>query len=70
MPESRFGGLTNQIETYSMIELTNAGSMALARQNGDFNIDRTHASNETKDTKFTLNFNYTYKNMDVIPLKN
>ena len=46
--ESTFGGLSNQVNTYTMIGLNNAGGMALARQNGDFNITRTRAKNKNK----------------------
>ena len=46
--ESTFGGLSNQVNTYAMIGLNNAGGMALARQNGDFNITRTRAKNKNK----------------------
>ena len=36
--KSPFGSLTNQVNTFSMIGLTNVGGMAMERQNSDFNI--------------------------------
>ena len=47
--ESPFGGLTNQVNTFSIIGLTNAGGMTMARQHSDFNIgiERLCAKNES-----------------------
>ena len=56
--KSAFGGLTNQVVTYSMIGLTNAGGMAIARQNIYFNIDvdSLHAKNKHDGKNFTFYF--------------
>ena len=52
--KSTFGGLTNKVETFSMIGLTNAGGMLMARQNVDFNADRMHARNENKGNNLSI----------------
>ena len=56
--ESSFGGLTNQVETYSMTSVTNTGGRAIERQNGDFNIviDSLYAKNKHKGKNCTLHF--------------
>ena len=62
--ESPFGGLTNQVENVPMIGLTNAGGVAMARQNGDFEIgiERLHKINKPKDMRVitTLLFILTF----------
>ena len=56
--ETDFGSLNSQVQTYSMIGLTNAGGIAMARQDGDFNIDidNFHTKNEHKGKNCTLYF--------------
>ena len=46
--ESTFGGLSHQADAYTMIGLNNAGGVDLARQNGNFNVTRTHAKNTNR----------------------
>ena len=64
--ESSFGTLTYFINTFNMIGLTNAGGMALARQNGIFNTEIPHAKNKDKGInnlciKLATNFCITRK---------
>lgn len=44
--ESSFGSLTEALTSNSTIGLTNAGGMAMARQNGDFNAPIAYARNK------------------------
>ena len=52
--ECPFGGLTNQVETHSVIGLTNAGDMEMVRQNGDFNTDMMHDFNKNEGKNFNI----------------